>query len=309
VIQVKTLQMMANHQQQTVGDRDTERALQLFNAPTKERDAAFVRLREAVRAGDIDALRAAYEGGNGFIIGTGASQGYIETLVITEALNNSHVPLELLSVFFQELGGRFMVGEGYGVCVFSMLIEVEGTKYIPDAEEAERWTLRLAEVVRHLVEKVGYPIRMELSYRVRPLANSAPLMKLAQDSRAWACYMAFAQFIHPAPVSSLLQCVVQEQNANARSGYWVKRFAAAVEDEVSLWNCSQLPDILPEHVALINAEGEGRVQHKQTLLLLQDQNSDNTAWQRAVMSHPNISHLILTLAFEHTPFNRQVPQV
>ncbi len=145
VIQVKTLQMMANHQQQqTDEDRDTERALQLFNAPTTERDAAFMRLRGAVRAGDIDAMRAAYEGGNGFIIGTGASQGFTETLVITEVLNNSHVPLELLSVFFQELGGRFMVGEGHGVCVFSMLIEVEGTKHIPHAEEAERWTLCLA---------------------------------------------------------------------------------------------------------------------------------------------------------------------
>jgi hypothetical protein len=302
-IQVKALQM-----QQTVEDRDTERALQLFNAPTLERSAALARLREAIKAGDIDAMRAAFQGKNGFIIGTGALHGYTERLVITEVLRleTSTRSLELLSVFFKELGGRFMVDERYDVCVFSMLIEIEGTKYIHDAEEAERWTLRLAEVVRHLVEKLEYPIHMTVSYSVRPVSRSAPLMDLVLQSGAWACYMAFAQFIRPAPVLSLLQFVVQDKVGGVRSGYWVKRFAAAVEDEESLWNCLQLPDIIPEHVALIHAEGEGRIQHKQALLLLQDQKSDNAAWQRAVMGDPNLSRMILTLAFEHRPFNRQV---
>jgi len=316
-IRVKTLEIMADQQQQTAipsvpcEAHDADRALQLSDAENLECKAALARLRGAVKAGDMKAMRAAFKDKNGFLIGTGASHGYTERLVINEVLEleNGNCPLKLLTVFFKELGGRFMVDASYGVCVFSMLIEIESTKYIPDAEEAERWTLRLAQVVRHLVVKVQYPIRMRFSYSVRPVASAAPLMDLALQSGAWACYMAFAQFIRPAPVLSLLQFVVQDKIGGVRSGYWVKRFAAAVEDEVSLWDCSQLPGILPEHVALINAEGEGRLHQKQALLLLQDRTSDDAAWQRAVMGDPNLSRMILTLAFEHSPFNRrQVPQ-
>ena len=72
-------------------------------------------------------------------------------------------------------------------------------------------------------------------------------------------------------------------------------------DDVVIWNLSQLPGLLPECAAFLKAEGARRIQHKKALLFLQDPYSSNV-WQREVMHHKDLSRMILTLAFEHTPF-------
>lgn len=285
-------------------NRDTELATQLYHEAGMERDAAFKRLCDAVRTGDIEAMRAVYEGKNGFLIGTGASSGYSESVVLTEVLKNSEIPLELLGVFFKELGGRFIVDRTYNVCVFSMLVQIECSAHFAEADEVERWTLRMAEVVRYLVEKIGFPIRMKVLYAMRPLTTSRTLMMLAMESSVWACYTAFGQFMHPLPNSILLECVLGERQASPRSNYWVKRFAAEVKDEKLIWTHSIRADLVPEHIELLKAEGQRFArtrQHMQALLLLQDKDPSN-AFARAAMDNFNISWMILTMGFKDALF-------
>ena len=282
--------------------RDTERARELYDGAFQERDAALTRLRAAVRAGDVDAMRAAYQGRGAFLIGTQSLHGYSEETVMTEVLKNSDLPLELLGVLFNELGGRFMVDIQYNVCVFSMLVSIEGRARFSQVEETERWTLRMAEVVRFLVEKLEMPIRMPKEYCAYPLTTPSTLMQLALDSDGWACYTAFSQFIRPARAFSLLEHIVQSRYAEAKSNYFVKRLAA--EDGASLWKLSQRTNIHPEHLAILETEGmrfAQTLEHMQALLLLQSKGPGNAA-ARAVMDNHTLSHMILTLGFEWARF-------
>jgi hypothetical protein len=299
---------MADEEQHamTDEDRDTQRARELRDATTRASDVVFVRLREAVRAGSIDAMRAAYAGNNGFLIGTGAAHAHSERVVLTGVLENSAVPLELLGVFFNELGGRFIVDGIHNVCVFSLLVQIECTTHITQDVEVERWTLRMAEVVRYLVEKIGFPIRMRIMYAMRPFATPRMLMMLAMNSGAWACYTAFAQFMNPVADFFLLESVLTQHHAGVTSNYWVARFAAGLDDWEGrmLLRLSQRTDFLPEHIALLNVEGErfARIrQHMQALLLLQQTGPGNAA-AREVMDIDNLSRMILTQAFEDAPF-------
>jgi hypothetical protein len=138
--------------QPTAEDIDTERALQLREKETDQRCVAFQLLRLAVQAGDIDAMRAAFDGNNGFLLGLGSSHGHSEKLVLEEIFNNCDLPLELLGVFFRELGGRFIVDPGYNVCVFSLLVLLDYSHYAEEEGRVKRWESRMAEVVRYLVE-------------------------------------------------------------------------------------------------------------------------------------------------------------
>ena len=300
--------MHFNSPEMTDEARDTQRAQELYGATSRARGAAFARLRQAVSAGDIDAMRAAYAGNNGFLLGTGALHGVTEHLVLTEVMDNSNLSLELLGVFFNELGGRFIVDLQYNICVFSMLLQIESSKVILEEEEAERWTLRLTEVVRYLVEKLEMPIRMTQRYSMRPLTADGTLMELALHSDCWACYTAFSQYI-PAPTSSLLERVLQQRHPFVRSNYWVKRLVAAVEDEDLLWRLLQQTDFLPQHIALLKERGvqfQERRENMQALLFLQRKDPGNAA-ARTVMEHENLPRMILTWGFEHARFYRELP--
>jgi hypothetical protein len=298
--------MMANHQQ-TDEDRDTERALELYDSARHERDTAFMCLRLAVRAGDLNAMKAAYEGKNGFIIGTGSMHGYSERIVFEEVLNNSDLPLDILGVFFRDLGGRFIVDLQYHVCVFSMLIMMEYEKRTDQVEEeVERLSSRIAEVVLYLVDEIKYPIRMRESYRVRALnGHYAPLLQLARDSEAWACYTAFSQFDSTPNFVHCLEFILKDRRTGITSDYWFKLFAAKIHEN-PLGILSETPGFLPEHTAFLRAEGGRRMQtreHMQALLLLQSHDPGNAA-ARAVMNNHALSHMILVQAFEDAFFYR-----
>ena len=300
--------MNFNSPEMTDEDRDTKRARELYDITFLARDAAFARLRRAVIAGDMDAMRAAYAGNNGFLIGTGALHGGTEYLVLTEIMENSDLSLEVLGLFFNELGGRFLVDQQYNVCVFSMLLHIESSKVIFEEEEAERWTLRVAEVVRYLVEKLKMPIRMTCRFCMRPLTADGTLMELAMDSGSWACYTAFSQFI-PVPTSNPLEHVLQQRRTDVRSNYWVKRFVAAVEDEDLLWRLLQRTDFFPQHITLLKERGvqfQERRENMQALLFLQRKDPGNAA-ARTVMEHENLPRMILTWGFEHARFYRELP--
>ena len=286
-------------------DRDTQRAYRLCEAESRARDTALMRLREAVQNGDLDAMRVAYGGGNGFRIGLEAAYGSPEKMVLTEVLSNSNLSLEILGVFFRELGGRFMVDQKYGVCVFSMLIDIECSTNFHQDEEIERWTVRMAEVVEYLVDELEMPICMRQRYRPRAtMSFDGPLFFLAIKYVACACSYAFGQFMRTPPTFVLLEETLVVRLTNAHSSYWVKRLANATEDEDKLWHLSRRTESLPGHITLLNDEGALRKKArelKQALLLLQNRVPEN-GWACAVMDDINLSHMIMSQAFENARF-------
>jgi hypothetical protein len=292
-------------------DRDTQRANELCEAEARACNAASNRLREAVQNGDIDAMRAAFGGMNGLLIGTGVSHfggESSEQIVLTEVLNNSNLSLEILNVFFRELKGRFMVDVQHSVCVFSMLIHIECSTNFEQDAEVGRWTLRVAEVVRYLVNELKMPIHANKLYRPRAMMSFClPLMDLAMDFNACACIHAFGQFMrinvfgHFTPNSIalyLLEEVLDAHRSNAHSRFWIKRLATAAEDDDALWHLSRRTKFLAEHTALLNDEVVARRQHKQVLLLLQNRVPGN-AWACAVMDDSELSHMIMKQAFSN----------
>ena len=297
--------------QQTDEDRDAELAWKLYTLPTKERDSALVQLAAAVRVGDIDAMRAAYEGKKGFYIGIASAYGQSELLVLGEILKNSDLSLDILDVFFGELGGRFMVDGQHDICVFSMLANMEGTKRINQAKEVERMASRIIEVVCYLVEKLGMPIRQRHMYSLRPFTgHQAPLLELARDAGAWACYAAFAQFIRDPCFVGCLESILQSRDTCASANYWVKWFAAEIHED-PLGRLTEGPGLHPKHIAILKAEGVRKMQtreHMQALLLMQSKDPGNAA-ARDVMNHHNLSRVILEQASENAYFYRGVPKV
>jgi hypothetical protein len=286
-----------------------ERARQLRDTPNADRDAALARLTDAVRAGDIDAMRAAYSGIGGFHLGLGAVHGHTEHIVLRETLDNEAVPLDLLGVFFRELGGRFMVDAQYNVCVFSKLIMLddEHQRFRSDQEaEEERWSMRMTTIVRYLVDELHMPIRTQYAYYLRPLCtHSGTLLQLAWDTHSWACYFAFAQYIprQSTDTSCFERCVAVTQD-NAHHRYWAKRLALDIKDDGVVWDAMQ--QTMTENPALFNAVAaplSERREHMQALLLLQERGPENAAACR-VMDDPNLSHSIHALAFENSRFYR-----
>jgi hypothetical protein len=290
-------------------EADNRRALALRVTDTAGRDAAIVRLRMAVRAGDVDAMREAYAGKGGFLLGLSAGHGYTEHVVLEETLNNEAVPMEeVLGIFFRELGGRFVVDDQYNVCVFSKLILLDTdhyrqTRFTHEEAVHERWAARMGEVVRFLVEKLHFPIRMQFEYCARPLTTAAPLMKLAWDAEAWACYFAFAQFV-PAPRSDAdcLAKIVGNGFNDAYVRYWVGRLAATVgDDDEAVWRIAQhsTSDVGMALLSGMVTRCRERRERKQQMLVAGDYAS---AAAREVMGHANLAHMIHGMAFAEARF-------
>jgi hypothetical protein len=188
---------------------------------------------------------------------------------------------------------------------------MEGTKRINQAKEVERMASRIIEVVCYLVEKLGMPIRQRHMYSLRPFTgHQAPLLELARDAGAWACYAAFAQFIRDPCFVGCLESILQSRDTCASANYWVKWFAAEIHED-PLGRLTEGPDLHPKHTAILKAEGVRKMQtreHMQALLLLQKKDSGNAA-ARDVMNHHNLSRIILEQASENAYFYRGVPKV
>jgi hypothetical protein len=268
---------------------------------------ALTRLTDAVRAGDIDAMRAAYSGIGGFHLGLGAVHGHTEYIVLRETLRNEAVPLDLLGVFFRELGGRFIIDAQYDVCVFSELVmldeEHQGFHYADREAEKERWSMRMAEIVRYLVDELRMPILMQYEYRLRPFTTrTGTLLQLAWDTHSWACYFAFARYI-PRPrtdAACLERCVTQD---NAYHRYWARRLALEINDDHVVWGAIRGTETA--NPALFNelaAPFRDRREHMQVLLFLQESGPENAAARRVMADISPLSHMIHTLAFADAPF-------
>jgi hypothetical protein len=187
-----------------------------------------------------------------------------------------------------------------------MLIMLECEKRTDQVEEVERWASRIAEVVRYLVEELNYPIRMKQGYCIRPMTGHyAPLLSLARDSEAWACYTAFSQFDSKPNFGHCLEFILIYKTTGIKSDYWMKLFVAKTHEN-QLGSLFETHGLRPEHLALLRAEGERRMQtreHMQALLLLQSNDPGNAA-ARAVMNNHTLSHMILAQAFEDAFFYR-----
>jgi hypothetical protein len=291
--------------QPTAEEIDTERALQLREHETGQSSAAFTRLRLAVQSGNIDAMRAAFDGINGFLIGLWSSRGQSESVVFEEILKNCDLSLDLLGVFFRELGGRFIVDSECNVCVFSLLVLLDNSRYAGEEGDVKRWESRMAEVVRYLVEELNMPIRMWQHYRIRPGGRSNTLLGLARDASSWACYAAIAPYYGPLTTRDFLWAVLTEHEPDVCTNYWVQKLAVKMEDEHILSEFSRNPTYHITHREILWTVGVEREMSRyglmQALLLMQKDVSTNTA-AKEVMDHKDLSYTILMQGFDQMLF-------
>ena len=221
---------------------------------------AIRRMRESVREGDLNGLRAAFEGVSGYQLGLTNSHGDLEYMVLEDTLRNARLPLSVLGVFFGELGvGRYMVNPTYNVCVFSLIIQLDGGgEHIESEEEAAAWSNRLIEVVRYMVETLGMPVPHTRPFAMCPYGNLAPLLELARQSSAWASYAAFAPYASSAAAADdaaaaaatatdlllLTQTIGKTPFAprDAYNDYWVARLLPKATDAQLELALTQHPD-------------------------------------------------------------------
>jgi hypothetical protein len=292
-------------------DSDTGKALRLSESVTFDSVVALNRLRDAVRAGDVDAMRAAYTGRSGFLLGLSAERGAPERIVLEEVLRSDTVPLApVLNVFFGgELGGRFIVDREHNTCIFAMLVHIDATmghdRWL--INDNARWTRRVDAVVRHLVEELDMPIRMRQLYRAHTTdGHAAQLIDLAWNWEAWACYHVFAQYItlmpRRTPTRRLERLLARAHfNDTGYTLFWMAQFAARIESDAELAEVITQNEhrFDPARRALFDAEIEHRRQQRQqmrALMMLQTSTPEN-AGARGVFDTDELSHLIMRHAF------------
>ena len=296
-------------EEETDSARDEYQANLYQEREERARDEAMRRLRAAVRDGNTDAMRAALGGSNGYLVGLHGARGYTEQVVLMELMQN-HAPLEMLRVFFEELGGRFMLDPQYRVCAFSVLmfIESEHAGRVWHEEEAEQYSLRLEAIVRFLVEQLRMPVRMPSGFCMCLGATECkPLLELAWRGKCWACYVALRQYIRTAEAqhsdAELLRVIVTREHATAYMRYWARRLLPSLQaDDADLEALILRPNNMdPVFRTLLLAEGERRAAertHMRALLMLQAPG----AAEHAVMQDPYLSQFIQQQAFEDARF-------
>ena len=250
---------------------DDARADALATRAYDEPEAAVERLNAAVRSGDEAALRAVMAR-HGFALGAGGH--CVEHLVLRELMRHDEVPLTMLRVLFCELGGRFVVSGASSassdVCVFSLLIEIDGERWCNHARAlineglrnddtaAACWAARMAAVVRYLVEDLALPIRMvstrysvpdTLRIRKKSIGRPAALIDLAREYRAWPAYLAFEACGVAAPDSGDERLRLAIERTRADAPYWVYFFAVRAD----LLADDDRLDLLPQHTNLTRA--------------------------------------------------------
>ena len=169
-------------------------------------------IRCAAASADIPALRALYAT-ESLLIGRELSNGELSTTVeyivmhaVIHALNTpGEEPsdadyLQLLTVFFRELGGRTISFSEEGLTIFSVLTFVDGLAYSyrQRVETRQRWYSVMAMVTKHLVEILGTPVQTLGRARVsqwKPM--HATIFEAAADINAWAALMAMIPYIQP----------------------------------------------------------------------------------------------------------------
>ena len=170
--------------------------------------------------------------------------------------------------------------------------------------------MRMANIVRYLVDELRMPIRMQHEYCLRPLCRSGTLLQLAWDAHSWACYFAFVRYI-PRPhtyAACLEQCVADVVqgtyiNYHYYHRYWARRLALEINDDHVFWGAIRGTETA--NPALFNALAapfRERREHMQVLLFLQESGPENAAARAVMADISSLAHMIHTLAFADAPF-------
>ncbi len=165
--------------------------------------------------------------------------------------------------------------------------------------------MRMADIVRYLVDELRMPIRMQHEYYLRPLTtHSGTLLQLAWDTHSWACYFAFARYI-PRPradAACLERCATVTQDT-AHHRYWARRMALEIKDDRAVWGAIQRT--VTANPALFDTVATAlreRRERMQTLLCLQEKGPENAAARAVMADISSLAHMIHTLAFADAPF-------
>jgi hypothetical protein len=302
--------------------QDTARAIALDHDAHNEAFAVTARFRAALRSGAPEQLRA-FMARDGYRLGNAEWEGgFGEHVALDEALRDEAMPLEMIGLFFRELGGRFIVSSRFVMCVFSLLIQIDNERWVEprhprnaglpmDDDAAARWAARMAELVRYLVEEEGLqmPIRMPHRYRARawgtyPLSD---LMDLARTGTAWAAYCAFGQYLIDADIitndEGLLMRFVLRFTPAETVGFWARRLGIETLSDEALQGIimMQRDQSSPEARAVLAAESARRAAvqvHMRALLMLPAANAPG----RAALQDSFLAQYIQSIAWADAPF-------
>jgi hypothetical protein len=168
----------------------------------READQALEAVQRAVQSGDVDALRAAFEGPNGVVLGRLALHGCLERMMLLEMMKAPKAPLELLRVFFRDLRGRYCwdTENGDGVHVYSLLIDIDvvsANLHTASESDAVCWMERMAEIVGYIANDLRQPVLRwaVFSRSSRSMYSVGTLIQLSWHNDAWASWAAFAKHV------------------------------------------------------------------------------------------------------------------
>jgi hypothetical protein len=202
---------------------------------------AFEKVRSAVQSGDVNALRAAFDGRNGLILGRLTKNGRLERMMLLEMMKAPDAPLELLRVFFRDLGGRLWPNpyKKPGVHVYSLLIDIDyDFRYQEIASEHEvgRWTERLAKIVDFFAEVNPVPCGSHFSMISRSIYPRGTLIQLAWNNEAYAAWTALKKHVRVLEGQTAYNMIDRKAlrrgtGVNAYSSFWFKRFVPDVTND------------------------------------------------------------------------------
>ncbi len=300
-----------NQRQQRQIEADAERATTLNLAAYAETENVVARFRAALRSGNPAELRA-FMARHGYRLGSGEEEG--EHMVLDEAMRDEHMPLEMVGLFFRELGGRFMLSQHFHVCVFSALINIDDNRWVQerdprnaglptDDDALERWTARMAALVRYLVEDLRMPIRMPHSYRRRNWVTTlgfAPLIVLARQASGWAAYCAFRQYVHDdqGEDDEGLMLQVLTRCSTETVAFWARRMGLETLPYDAIQHLLErhgVQTLSQQVLAILEAEVARRAAvrvHMRALMMLPSKDASN-AWARQTLEDPYLAHHIL----------------
>ena len=243
--------------------------------------------RAQVRAalGDIDALRAVFEGPDGEALRRASD---LEGPVL-EAVLRERAPLALLGVFFRELRGRALTAD-YALVVYAQLLWADERFTREEPAVVAPWFARVAEVVHYLVATVGLavPLHATLERLVYDGAGET-LLTYARERGLWASYAALAE-----PTTDDLMALLLPYDPTPYNDYAAKTLGArllAAADGAMLELLLRFGGTC-RYRGLVNAEIERQRAHARALFML----PAPTAPGRGVQDNPELAQLILQMA-------------
>jgi len=198
------------------------------------------RFGDSVWEGDLDGIRQAFQGRDGYLLGLSNAHGDLEYTVLQAVLRDTQKrPLKVLRVFFEELGiGRYITDPAHNVCVFSLVISIDANRrpVLINKQEVAQHSDHVANIVRFMVEALRMPVPRTRPFTLPAIrGETAPLLELARNAGAWAAYAALAPYVAGADETDLLvtssDTLVTPPNFSRYNAYWLARLLPKATDE------------------------------------------------------------------------------